>query len=34
MKVSEIVAICNMMINLIRLIVDFIRKNDNKKDRH
>jgi hypothetical protein len=34
MKVSEIIAIGNFVINIIRLVIDILKKIDNKKDRH
>ncbi len=33
MKLTEIIAIGNLAVNVVRLLVDLLKKNDNKKDR-
>ena len=33
MKLTEIIAIGNFFVNVIRLIVDLVKNNGNKKDR-
>ena len=32
-KLSEIIALGNLVVNVIRLIVELLKKNDSKKDR-
>lgn len=32
-KLSEIIAFGNLVVNIIRLIVELLKKNDSKKDR-
>ena len=33
MKLTEIIAVGNFFVNVIRLIVDLVKNNGNKKDR-